>query len=115
MAELLNASPEEVCLTENTTEGLNIVMNGLPWHEGDEIITCDLEHGSVLVPSYYQQLHHGVVPKVLAMEPAETSEGILQRIDDAITERTRLVFLSHIEYSCGLRMPVREIRRLTEG
>ena len=114
VAELLNASPEEVCLTENTTEGLNIVMNGLPWHEGDEIITCDLEHGSVLVPSYYQQLRHGVIPKVIAMKPAETSEGILQRIDEAITDRTRLVFLSHIEYSCGLRMPVREIRRLTK-
>jgi len=113
VAQLLNASAEEICLTENTTEGLNIVINGLPWHEGDEIITCNLEHSSVLVPSYYQQRRHGVVVKVLSFATDEPWDVILGKIEASFTERTRLVFLSHIEYSCGLRMPVKEIRRLT--
>ena len=113
VARLINASTEEVCLTENTTEGLNIVVNGLPWSEGDEIITCDLEHSSVLVPSYYQQRRHGVVVKVLPIATDEAQDGILGKIEEALTERTRLVFLSHIEYSCGLRMPVKKIRKLT--
>ena len=64
MADLINASVDELCVTRNTTEGLNIVMNGLTWEEGDEIITCDLEHSSVLIPSYYQQHRHGAVVKV---------------------------------------------------
>ena len=115
VARLINASPEEVLPTQNTTEGLNIVINGLQWHEGDEIITCDLEHNSVLTTSYFHQLRHGVVVKVLPIAADEPWEIILAKIEGALTERTRMVFLSHIQYSCGLRMPVREIARLTQG
>ena len=114
VARLLNAPPEEICLTENTTEGLNIVVNGLPWRRGDEIITFNLEHSSVLIPSYYQQRRHGVVVNVLPIATDEAWDVILSRIEAALTERTRLVFLSHIQYSCGLRMPVKEIRSLTK-
>jgi len=112
MASLINASIDEVVVTRNTTEGLNIVMNGLSWEEGDEIITCDLEHSSVLIPSYYQQHRHGAVVKVLQFEPNENRESILEKIFDAITDRTKLVYLSHVEYSTGLRIPVKEIRQL---
>ena len=113
VAGLLNASPEEICLTDNTTSGLNIVMNGLTWRSGDEIITCDLEHSSVLVPSYFQQRRHGVTVNVLPIATNEARDVILDKIKEAITDRTRLVFLSHIQYTCGLRMPVKEMRELT--
>ena len=114
VARLLNASPEEICLTQNTTEGLNMVINGLPWQQGDEIITCDLEHSSVLTPSYFQQQRHGAVVKVLPIAPDEDQNIILEKIGAAISPRTRLVFLSHVEYSSGLRMPVKAIRQLTK-
>ena len=114
VANLLNAAPEEVCLTKNTTDGINIVINGLTWNQGDEIITCSLEHSSVLVPSYFQQWRHGAVVKVVALASDEGHDEILAKIESAITDRTRLVFLSHIQYSTGLRMPVEEIRRMTK-
>ena len=114
VARLLNASPEEVILTQNTTEGLNKVINGLPWRQGDEIITFDLEHSSVLIPSYFQQHRHGAVVKVLSVAPDEEPDRILEKIEAAISARTRLVFLSHVEYSSGLRLPVKEIRQLTK-
>ena len=113
VAGLLNASPEEICLTDNTTQGLNIAISGLPWQQGDEIISCDLEHSSVLVPAYYQQRRHGAVVKVFPIAPDEGEDAILGKIEAALTDRTRLVFLSHIQYSCGLRMPVKAIRELT--
>ena len=113
VAALLNASPDEICLTKNTTDGLNIVINGLPWQEGDEIIICSLEHSSVVVPSYFTQSRHGVKMRVLPMASNEPREDILSKIEGAINDRTKLVFLSHIEYSSGLRMPVNEIRSMT--
>ena len=113
-AGLLNASSEEICLTCNTTEGLNIVINGLTWATGDEIITCNLEHSSVLVPSFYQERRHGAVVKILSLAPDEPPDVILAKLEDALTQHTRLIFLSHIQYSCGLRMPVKEIRGLTK-
>ncbi|MEE9247430.1 MAG: aminotransferase class V-fold PLP-dependent enzyme, partial [Dehalococcoidia bacterium] len=60
VARLLNVSPTEVALTQNTTEGLNMVMSGFPWREGDEIVTFDIEHSSVMVPCLYAQRRHGV-------------------------------------------------------
>ena len=112
VARLMNAEPDEICLTKNTTEGINFVINGLPWRQGDEIMTCSLEHKSVLTPSYYQQHRHGAVVKVLTIASDESREGILEKIEAAVTGRTKLIFFSHIEYSCGLRMPVKEIRQL---
>jgi L-cysteine/cystine lyase len=112
-ASLLHASPDEICVTRNTTEGLNIVMNGLTWQPGDEIITCDLEHSSVLTPSYVQQHRRGAVVKLLRLAPDEDPASILEKIEAAISDRTKLVFLSHVEYSSGLRMPVTAIRSLT--
>ena len=89
-------------------------MNGVTWEDGDEIITCNLEHGSVLIPSHFQNLRHGVNITVLDFDTDEPSGSIVEKIQNAITDRTKLVFLSHIEYSTGLRMPVKEIRRITK-
>ncbi len=113
VAELVNADSSEIHLTENTTDGINVVMSGLPWREGDEIITCSLEHASILVPSYYTQTTNGTSVKVLQLEPAETHESVLEKVDAAITDRTRMVFLSHIEFSSGVRMPIKAISEIT--
>ena len=110
-AALLNASPDEVFLTQNTTEGINIVLSGLPWREGDEIVTCDLEHASVLVPAYHLR-SRGIRVRVVHVEPAASWEEIVQGITEAFTPRTRMVFLSHIEYTSGLRMPIEQLGAL---
>ena len=115
VAGLIGATADEVLLTLSTTDGINTVMTGLPWNEGDEIITCNLEHSSILLPSYQLQRLRGVKVKVLTLAPGEGHESILSKVEDAITDRTRMVFFSHIEYSTGLRMPVEGIRKLTAG
>ena len=115
VAGLIGASVDEVLLTSSTTDGINTVMTGLPWREGDEIVTCNLEHSSILLPSYQAQRLRGVKVNVLTLVPDESHESILSRVEDALTDRTRMVFFSHIEYSTGLRMPVEGIRRLTAG
>jgi len=113
IATLVNAAPREILLTENTTEGINIVLNGLPWQEDDEVITCDLEHPSILLPTYHLQDRHGVKVNVLPFAPNAEHSAIVSAVEEALSDRTRMVFLSHIEYSCGLRMPIEEIARLT--
>ncbi len=115
VAGLLNAYPEEICITQNTTDGLNLVINGLPWQEGDEIITFGLEHSSVLLPAYSLRHRLGVNIKVLQLQPNESEDSIIQKLASSITNRTRLVFSSHIQYTSGLRMPVKSIRELTRS
>lgn len=115
VARLLHADQDEICLTQNTTDGLNLVVNGMPWQEGDEIITFGLEHSSVLIPAYSLKTRLGVVIKVLELEPNETEDTIISKLESNITNKTRLVFSSHIQYTSGLRMPVNSIRELTKS
>ena len=115
IAKLINATPEEISLTQNTTEGLNVVTNGIDWRQGDEIITCNLEHASVLVPAYFQQQRHGVQVKVVELDPKGSKEAILERFSDAMTPRTRMIFVSHLQFSCGLRLPAKELAELAHG
>ena len=111
-ARLFNADPEEVMVTRNSTEGLNIVLSGLDWQEGDEIITCNLEHGSVLITSLVTGKRHGVKVRVVDLDPHDSRETILGKFEAAFTSRTRLLFVSHVEFSTGLRMPAAELARL---
>ena len=61
VARLLNADLDEIALTDNTGEGLNIISNGIQWHEGDEVITTNHEHISLLAPLYQLRDRYGIV------------------------------------------------------
>ena len=111
-ARLLGADVDETLVTRNTTEGLNIVLSGLDWKAGDEIVTCNLEHGSVLAPSYHIAHRYGATVRVLDVDPHDSHDAIVSKFEAALTERTRLIFVSHIEYSTGLRMPAAELCRV---
>ena len=114
VARIFNASIDEVMVTRNTTEGLNIVLSGLDWQQGDEIIICDMEHGSVIAPAQLIGQRYGVAVKVVDLEVNDSSETIATKIVAAFTPKTRMVFISHILYATGRRMPAEEIRRATK-
>ncbi len=109
VARLFGAAPEEVLLTENTTEGVNVVVNGLSFSPGDEVVVCDLEHPSVLLPAYSLKATRGVEVKIVSPAPNASSAEVAGLYGEAIGPRTRLVMLSHVQYSSGLRMPIAEI------
>ena len=114
-ARLFNAAVEETLVTRNTTEGLNIVLSGLDWRAGDEIVTCNLEHGSVLAPSWMIGQRYGVQVKAAMLDPRDSKQTIVDKFEAACTDRTRLIFVSHVEYSTGLRMPAEELRDLAHA
>ena len=109
VSRLFNCQPEEVMLTDNTTDGINIILNGLPWKPGDEVVLCDLEHPSVLLPAYNLQSSKGVRLRMVSIDLDSNHNDIRQSFASVITGRTRLVMFSHIQYSTGLRMPVSAI------
>ena len=111
-ARLLGADVDETLVTRNTTEGLNIVLSGLDWKEGDEIVTCKLEHSSVLSPAWHVSHRYGAKVRVLDVDPHDSHDAIIGKFEAAMNERTRLIFVSHIEYSTGLRMPAAALCRL---
>ena len=111
-ARLFNADTEDVLVTRNTTEGLNIVLSGLDWQAGEEIITCNLEHSSVLYTGLATAKRHDLRVRVVDLDPHDSRETIIGKFEAAFTPRTRMVFVSHVEYSTGIRMPAPELTRL---
>lgn len=113
LAGLINASPEEVSLQQNTTEGINIVVNGLGLKPGDEVITCSLEHPSVVVPFYYSRERFGATAKIVRLSARDSDADILARFEETLTPATKLIILSHITYASGQLLPMTDICRLS--
>lgn len=112
VAELLGARPEEISLQQNTTEGINIVLNGLGLEPGDELITCNLEHSSVIVPCYFARDRRQLNLRIVELDASDSPGEIVEKFAAAVTPQTRLFVLSHISYSHGVLLPLKEICRL---
>lgn len=111
LARHVNCSPDEIALTRNTTEGLNIAVMGLTLRAGDEVLTTDWEHGSLVNPLSQRERRDGVrVVKVpLRWSPPQSQDEIVEAFRRAITPRTRALFVSHVIDGIGQIMPVSRI------
>jgi L-cysteine/cystine lyase len=110
IASFIGADEDEVALTYTTTEGVNTVLRGLGLGPGDEVITCNLEHNAVMVPSYVSRLRDGVELRIVRFPSTdETAEGIVDAFEEAMSPRTKLLLLSHVSWNRGTRLPMRGI------
>lgn len=114
-AEALNADPDEIAIMGNTTEGMNVVVNGLPWTDRDRIVVTSVEHSSGFVPAYMLRRRHGVDVAIVPVAAGDTAEELLTRFAAMIDDRTRLVMLSEISYSTGQLLPLAEIVELAHS
>ena len=113
LADFIQASPEEVVLTHNTTEGLNFVTAGLDMKDGDEVIVSNLEHPSAINPWKLKQKRHGIAIKEVPFGlPPKSVDEIVGSIAAAVTPRTKIISLGHTVYITGLITPLKEISRI---
>lgn len=110
LAALVNApSPEDIALCKNTSEALSFVAMGLDWRPGDEVIITDQEFPSNRIV-WEALADRGVVLRIAAIsDPEKTPEAA---IEDAFSERTRLVSVSSVQYGTGLRLDSHHIGAL---
>lgn len=114
-AQFIGASPEEVTLLRNTTEGLTIVAYGLDMKPGDEVLMSNLEHPSGIYPWKLREKRYGIkIKEVTINTPTRSKDEILTAISDGITPRTRVILISHAVYKTGLIAPLKEICRLAK-
>lgn len=116
VGELINADPENVVLTRNTTEGLSLISQSLKLSKGDEILTTTHEHGGGEVGLDYLASTQGAVIKKLQMPvPAPSKEAVVEAVRSNITTKTKVVMLSHVNTLTGLKMPFEEISKITKS
>jgi L-cysteine/cystine lyase len=110
LAKFLGADKDEIALTHNVTEGINIACWGAPLKRGDEVIITTHEHVGNFNPWMSRQKLHGIVIKKYT--PAPTAAETLERINALITKRTRAIVTPHIPCTQGQVLPVKDICRL---
>src|SRR5688572_2706710 len=108
MARFLGAEPSEICFVRNATEGNSIVAAGLALGAGDEVIFESHAHPGGSFPWINQAKQRGVVVRVFEPDPT-SPEGNLTRIRQLVTDRTRVIQVSHITCTSGVVMPVKAI------
>ena len=102
-ARLVGAGTDDVALTQSTTHGMNLGVAAIDWREGDEAISATTEHPGCLAPLHNLRRRFGVAVNLVS--PPVTPE----KIEAALTPRTRLVALSHVDWTSGELLPLKEI------
>jgi cysteine desulfurase/selenocysteine lyase len=100
LARFINAEPQEVAFTTNTSSGMNLIVDALAGR-GD-VVSCDLEFPVSTLP----WMHRG---RSVRFIETRAGEVCAEDVRSAMTERTRVISLSHVQYSNGFRAPLEEI------
>ncbi|MBV8553230.1 MAG: aminotransferase class V-fold PLP-dependent enzyme [Acidobacteriaceae bacterium] len=109
-ARLVNADVKEVALTENVTESMSFVANGLDLKPGDEILISDQEHPGGRSSWLLAEKRHGAVVRMVKLpRPAHSQAEIFDIVAKSITPRTRVIAISHVITVSGAIVPAKQI------
>jgi len=100
VAAFINAEPDEVALTTNTSSGMNVIVDALETR--GEVISCDLEFPVSTLPWLHREIPVRLVKSV-------EGEVRIEDIRRAMNERTGLICLSHVQFSNGFRSDLEEL------
>lgn len=112
LAAYLNTQRDNIVYVANGTVGLNIICHGMRLRPGDEVLTSDHEHGGIDRLWRYMAQRQGFSWIVRPISiPVTTHDEFINHFWHGVTDRTRVIVLSHFTSPSSLLFPVREICR----
>ncbi len=110
LAELAGCSFDEVVITRNTTESLDLVIAGQDWERGDEVVFAEQDYGSMMDMFRLMEERYGIVSKVVSIpNHPKNDEEIIDLYASQITDKTKLLMISHVVNITGQVLPVKKI------
>lgn len=110
LGRYVNCPAEDLVYITNPTFAVNLVAKSFPFKPGDEILTTDIEYGACdKTWDYYCSKNGAVYVRQPVTLPLTTKEHFADEFFRAVTPRTKMVFISHLTSSTGLKLPVEEI------
>ena len=110
VAKIAGCSTNELILTRNTTESLDMVIGGLNWQAGDEAIMAEQDYGAMLDMFKQVSRKYGTINKIVSVPNHPNSDDeIVQLYANAITPKTKLLMVSHMINITGHILPVQKI------
>lgn len=110
VAEIVGCTAEEVSITRNTTESLDLIIGGMHWNAGDEAVMAEQDYGAMLNHFKFVERRFGVVNRLVSVpnHPKDDAE-IVDLYASAITDKTRLLMVCHMINITGQILPIRKI------
>jgi cysteine desulfurase / selenocysteine lyase len=103
IAQFINAEPDEVAFTTNTSSGMNVVVDAL---EGlGEVISCDLEFPVTTLPWMHRRIPVHLLKSV-------DGELLIDDVRGAMSDQTGIIALSHVQFSNGFRIAPEELGKI---
>ena len=110
LAGFINCNADDVVYVTNPSYGVNIIAKSLDLNPGDEVLTTDLEYGACdRTWRYYCREKGASYIRQKIHFPLASKEDFVTQFLKGVTSRTKLIFISHITSTTGLRLPVDEI------
>jgi selenocysteine lyase/cysteine desulfurase len=110
LAKLVGSSTDQLAITRNATESLDLVISGFPWKEGDEAIYAKQDYGTM--KEMFEQIssRYGVINKVISIpNHPKNDEEIVSLYESQITEKTKLIMVCHMINITGQILPIKKI------
>ncbi len=110
LADLAGCNKDELIITRNTTESLDMIISGMHWEPGDEAIMAVHDYGAMLDMFGQVSKRYGTTNRILTvpMHP-KSDEEIVELYTNAITPKTKLLMVCHMINITGQILPVRKI------
>jgi selenocysteine lyase/cysteine desulfurase len=110
LSELVGCAPEELIITRNTTESLDTVIAGFDWKVGDEVVFAEQDYGAMQDMFKLVARRYGVVTKIISVPTHPKSDAeVVQVYEKALTDKTKLVLVSHLINISGQILPIKAI------
>ena len=110
LAELFGCDREEIAITRNASESLEVLLMGLDFKPGDEILTTTQDYPRMLTTLRQRERREGLVLKLIQIPtPPKDPAEIAARFEQAVTPRTRLILISHQINLTGQITPVKQV------
>jgi selenocysteine lyase/cysteine desulfurase len=110
LASLAGCPADELIITRNTTESLDMIIGGLDWKPGDEAVMAEQDYPSMLNMFKQVAARYGVVNRIVSVPNNPSSDAeIVDLYSNAITPKTKLLMICHMINITGHILPVRKI------
>ena len=110
LSNLVNCDKDELAITRNTTESLDLIISGFPWEKNDEAIFAMQDYGSIQEMFKLTAKRRGIVNKIISVpNHPKNDEEIVSLYEKEITKKTKLIMVSHMINITGQILPVKKI------
>lgn len=110
MAREWGVDTEEIAITRNASESLQICQQGYDLNAGDEVLTSTQDYGRMRTTFMQRERREGIVLKQIELPvPAEDDAEVVRRFEEGITDKTRLILMCHMINLTGQILPVKAV------